>query len=172
MVVEVDVRWWDWAVLVVSTLSLLGLCFELVRDWWQKPPSGWGMNIDNPSGPITWFEMRAVGAEVMYEPVFIAHGCTLAFEKGVPGKLRWSPGYTLTADSSAGCKVLWAPGRPDGPAMVEVRWVSAANRRTSPERVCYLLEERKELRWKRYRVPRLHAAPGRWVEMKELPEDD
>lgn len=160
-------RWWDWAVLVSSCLAVLVGLAQLAIGWWTRPPAGWSINRTDTAGPVTDCCLRPLGEMAMYDVVVTAHGCVLL--TGDRERRHWVTDRDLRPGDRLDFRVRWSPEGVE-PATVEAEWVSGRDRRTSSERIRLDVRTGRVVRWKRYRAGRLRGAPGRWVEMRRLPE--
>lgn len=167
---DVVMHWWDGVVLTVTCLSFLGLCWQLIDSWWRRPPSGSSV-ARSPLSDGRWaITFAPLGAAVMYDPQVRCIDCYVEDW----GRHRQELDLGLNVlDGNGRVEFVVVVAQPERPelATVEISWVSGTDRRRSRSLVRYRPATGQKLEWRRYRFPRVHSAPGRWVERRTTDAD-
>lgn len=167
-------HWWDAVVLVVTCLSFVGLCWQLFDSWWRQDPRGEAAVMSSGEGHLPArrkVSLMALGADALYNPIISTEGCAL-ISTGHPHH-RWVPDVNvISGNGRLDFVVALEHGCSPNSARVEISWVSGRDRRRSQSRLRYWPWTARYERWRRYRAPWLHSAPGRWVERTQADEGE
>lgn len=154
------------ASLLLAALTFVTVLYQIHDAKSRVPPGGVSLKVETIGDGDRVIRFQVLGAWVLYDIKVETVGCAIIHER--KHITTWSPGmHRLDGDNPLLFRLHETEPMS---ATVSITWVSGQDKSTIREGIRYSLHTQKYESLKRYRAPRLHRQPARWVERKTVDE--